>query len=97
MIPASLLNAESTLVIRQILYVLLASGDAYGNFTERDLLIWTRETEKLVAEDSRIFHSGDSELRSLLAVCHCFAEAVNHPSCQHCFCEAVAHGRILSA
>jgi thiosulfate dehydrogenase len=34
-------------------------GHAYGDFTETDLKIWTRETEKMVAEGSRIFHSGD--------------------------------------
>ncbi|MFO7907191.1 MAG: c-type cytochrome [Planctomycetota bacterium] len=48
-------------------------GHAYGDFTERDLLIWRRETEKLVAEGSRIFHSAD-ELGSTVAVscdmCH---------------------------
>ena len=31
---------------------------AYGNYTERDLLMWNRETEKLVVEGSRIFHNG---------------------------------------
>jgi len=36
-----------------------AKGDAYGNFTPRDLLTWTRETEKFVAEGSRIFHDTD--------------------------------------
>jgi hypothetical protein len=35
-------------------------GDVYGNFTQRDLLTWSRETEKFVAEGSRIFHSGDA-------------------------------------
>lgn len=35
-------------------------GHAYGNYTERDLLTWQRETEKFVAEGSRIFHSGDA-------------------------------------
>ena len=34
-------------------------GHAYGEFSEVDLLIWRRETEKMVAEGSRIFHSGD--------------------------------------
>lgn len=31
----------------------------YGNFTETDVLIWARETEKMVAEGSRIFHNAD--------------------------------------
>jgi thiosulfate dehydrogenase len=34
-------------------------GHAYGDYTEADLRVWTRETEKMVAEGSRIFHSGD--------------------------------------
>ena len=42
-------------------------GDAYGNFSERDLLTWTRETEKFVAEGSRIFHDADA-LGSTVAV-----------------------------
>jgi thiosulfate dehydrogenase len=56
-------------------------GDAYGNFTQRDILTWTRETEKFVAEGSRIFHSGD-ELGSAVGVscdmCHPHA-ANTHP------------------
>ncbi|MBN2475825.1 MAG: hypothetical protein JXB62_14530 [Pirellulales bacterium] len=48
-------------------------GQAYGNYTKQDILIWARETEKLVAEGSRIFHSGD-ELGSTVGVscdmCH---------------------------
>jgi hypothetical protein len=58
-----------------------AKGDTYGNFTERDLLTWTRETEKFAAEGSRIFHSAD-ELGSTVAVscdmCHPHA-ANTHP------------------
>jgi hypothetical protein len=58
-----------------------AKGDAYGNFTQRDLLTWARETEKFAAEGSRIFHSGD-ELGSTVAVscdmCHPHA-ANTHP------------------
>ena len=53
----------------------------YGNYTQRDILTWTRETEKFVAEGSRIFHSGD-ELGSTVAVscdmCHPHA-ANTHP------------------
>ena len=32
-------------------------GHAYGNYTERDILMWERETEKLVVTGSKIFHS----------------------------------------
>ncbi len=32
-------------------------GHAYGNYTERDILTWARETEKLVVEGSRVFHN----------------------------------------
>jgi len=35
-------------------------GHAYGNYSKRDILIWARETEKFVAEGSRIFHDGDA-------------------------------------
>jgi hypothetical protein len=46
---------------------------AYGNFTEVDVLTWKRETEKFVAEGSRIFHDADA-LGSTVAVscdmCH---------------------------
>ena len=56
-------------------------GHAYGNYTERDILTWARETEKFVAEGSRIFHSAD-ELGSTVGVscdmCHPHA-ANTHP------------------
>ena len=56
-------------------------GDTYGNFTERDLLTWARETEKFAAEGSLIFHSAD-KLGSTVAVscdmCHPHA-ANTHP------------------
>jgi len=56
-------------------------GHTYGNYTERDLLTWTREAEKFVAEGSRIFHNGD-ELGSTVGVscdmCHPHA-ANTHP------------------
>ena len=32
-------------------------GHSYGNYTERDLFMWARETEKMVVEGSRIFHN----------------------------------------
>jgi len=50
-----------------------AEGNTYGQPTERDLLIWNRETEKFVLEGSRIFHSADL-LKSTVSVscdmCH---------------------------
>ncbi len=56
-------------------------GDTYGNYTERNLLTWQRETEKFAAEGSRIFHNAD-ELGSTVAVscdmCHPHA-ANTHP------------------
>ena len=64
---------------------LLAGGQSTGDpgraFTERDLLVWERETGRLVAEGARIFHSGD-ELGSTIAVsCDmCHPDAANtHP------------------
>jgi len=56
-------------------------GHTYGNYTERDLLMWQRETEKLVVEGSRIFHSAKL-LKSKVSVscdmCHPHA-ANTHP------------------
>lgn len=58
-----------------------AEGHTYGQHTERDLLVWTRETEKFVLEGSRIFHSADL-LKSTVSVscdmCHPHA-ANTHP------------------
>ena len=34
-------------------------GATYGNYTEKDLLLWEKETERLVVEGSLIFHSAD--------------------------------------
>ncbi|MFC2164064.1 c-type cytochrome [Acidobacteriota bacterium] len=34
-----------------------AEGHTYGKYTERDILLWARETEKFVVEGSRIFHN----------------------------------------
>lgn len=50
-------------------------------FSERDLLVWKRETERMVVLGARIFHSGD-ELGSTIAVsCDmCHPDAANtHP------------------
>jgi cytochrome c553 len=64
---------------------LLAGGQGASDpgraFTERDLLVWKRETERMVVEGARIFHSGD-ELGSTIAVsCDmCHPDAANtHP------------------
>jgi len=58
-----------------------AEGHTYGQPTERDLIIWQRETEKLVVEGSRIFHSAQL-LKSKVSVscdmCHPHA-ANTHP------------------
>ena len=48
-------------------------GHKYGRYTELDILMWARETEKMVVDGSRIFHDGDA-LGSTVAVscdmCH---------------------------
>lgn len=56
-------------------------GHTYGQHTERDLLMWTRETEKFVLEGSRIFHSADLLKSSVSVSCDmCHPHAANtHP------------------
>ena len=56
-------------------------GHAYGNYTERDLLIWSRETEKMAVEGSRIFHSADLLKGTTGVSCDmCHPDAANtHP------------------
>jgi len=57
------------------------TGDPGRSFTERDLLVWRRETERAVAAGARVFHSAD-ELGSTIAVsCDmCHPDAANtHP------------------
>jgi cytochrome c len=48
-------------------------GHQYGQYTELDILIWARETEKMVVDGSRIFHDAEA-LGSTVAVscdmCH---------------------------
>jgi cytochrome c len=34
-------------------------GHTYGQVTERDLVVWSREAEKFAVDGSRIFHSGE--------------------------------------
>ncbi len=56
-------------------------GHQYGQYTEIDILIWARETEKMVVDGSRIFHDANA-LRSTVAVsCDmCHPDASNtHP------------------
>jgi len=56
-------------------------GHTYGNYTERDILTWARETEKFVAEGSRIFHDAGelgSEVSVSCDMCHPHA-ANTHP------------------
>lgn len=58
-----------------------ADGHPYRKITERDVLLWKRETERFVLMGSRIFHSAD-ELGSTVGVscdmCHPHA-ANTHP------------------
>jgi len=56
-------------------------GHSYGNYTERDILMWARETEKLVVEGSRIFHSAQLLGGTVSVSCDmCHPDAANtHP------------------
>jgi hypothetical protein len=57
------------------------AGHPYGNFSQSDLLIWERETRKLVVEGAEIFHDG-GRLGSTIGVsCDmCHPDAANtHP------------------
>ncbi len=56
-------------------------GHTYGSFTEQDILIWARETEKLVVEGSRIFHSAERMGGTIGVSCDmCHPDAANtHP------------------
>jgi len=56
-------------------------GHTYGNYTARDIITWTRETEKFAAEGSRIFHSGDALGSTVGVSCDmCHPHAANtHP------------------
>lgn len=56
-------------------------GHAYGQYTERDILMWARETEKLVVEGSRIFHNADLLGSTTAVSCDmCHPDASNtHP------------------
>jgi len=56
-------------------------GHTYGNYTERDLLVWQRELEKRVVNGSRIFHSADLLGGTVGVSCDmCHPDAANtHP------------------
>ncbi len=57
------------------------ASQTYGRYSQRDVLTWQRETERLVLTGARVFHSGD-ELGSTIAVsCDmCHPDAANtHP------------------
>ena len=56
-------------------------GHAYGQYTERDILMWAREAEKLVVEGSRIFHDADALGSTVAVSCDmCHPDASNtHP------------------
>lgn len=56
-------------------------GQSYGRYTERDVLTWSRESERAAMEGARVFHNSD-ELGSTIAVsCDmCHPDAANtHP------------------
>ena len=56
-------------------------GHAYGEYTERDVLMWSREAEKLVVEGSRIFHDAGALGGTVGVSCDmCHPHAANtHP------------------
>ena len=56
-------------------------GHSYGQYTEKDIQIWARETEKLAVEGSRIFHDGAALGSTVGVSCDmCHPNAANtHP------------------
>ena len=56
-------------------------GHSYGQYTDRDVLLWARETEKLVVEGSRIFHDAAALQGTVGVSCDmCHPHAANtHP------------------
>lgn len=58
-----------------------AEGHTYGQPSERDLLVWARETEKFVVEGSRIFHNAQLLGSTVSVSCDmCHPHAANtHP------------------
>jgi selenocysteine lyase/cysteine desulfurase len=51
---------------------------AYGNYTDRDILTWARETEKSTAEGSRSVHRADELGREVSGSCD-----MGHPHTAH--------------
>ena len=72
-------------------------GHTYGNYTERDLLIWSRETEKLVVDGSRIFHSSELLGGTVGVSCDmCHPDAANtHPETYPKFQAQMGRGALL--
>lgn len=58
-----------------------ADGHSYGKFTQADLVMWERETEKFVVAGSRIFHDANAlESRNSVSCDMCHPNASNtHP------------------
>jgi hypothetical protein len=56
-------------------------GQTYGRYTERDVLTWRRETERLVLEGALVFHSADALGGTVAVSCDmCHPDAANtHP------------------
>ena len=74
-----------------------SQGDTYARITPRDVAMWKRETFKLVADGSRVFHSAD-ELGSEIAVsCDmCHPDASNtHPETYPKFQEQLGRVALL--
>ena len=53
----------------------------YGRFTEKDVLTWSRESERAVLEGARVFHDGDALGSTIAVSCDmCHPDAANtHP------------------
>ena len=58
-----------------------SQGDAYGKYTEKDILLWERELEKFVVQGSKIFHDADLLGSTIAVSCDmCHPDAANtHP------------------
>jgi thiosulfate dehydrogenase len=56
-------------------------GHPYGRFTEKDVLTWSRESERTVLEGARVFHDGDALGSTIAVSCDmCHPDAANtHP------------------
>jgi cytochrome c len=56
-------------------------GHVYGRFTEKDVVTWSRESEKLVLEGARVFHDAEALGSTIAVSCDmCHPDAANtHP------------------